>query len=65
LRTNKSFWGDNFEEFMALELYDGGLNGVSGKFFEDEVFKIEKAELEMFEKEFPYKEKHVADTQLK
>lgn len=58
-------WGDNFEEFMALELYDGGLNGVSGKFYEDEVFKIEKVELEVFEKEFPYKEKHVTDTQLK
>jgi predicted N-acetyltransferase YhbS len=57
--------GENFEEFMALELYDGGLKGISGKFYEDEVFKIEKDELEIFEKDFPHKEKLVTDTQLK
>jgi predicted N-acetyltransferase YhbS len=57
--------GENFEEFMALELNDGNLNGISGKFFEDEVFKIEKDELEIFEKEFPHKDKRVTDTQLK
>ena len=58
-------WGENFEEFMALELYDAGLNGISGKYYEDEVFRIEKGELEIFEKDFPYKEKRVTDTQLK
>jgi len=58
-------WGDNFDAFMALELYDGSLRGISGKFYEDEVFKIENEELEDFEKQFPYKEKHVTDTQLK
>jgi predicted N-acetyltransferase YhbS len=58
-------WGENFEEFMALELDDGGLNSISGKFYEDEVFKVEKDELDIFEKEFPYKEKRVTDTQLK
>ncbi|OGR30572.1 MAG: GNAT family N-acetyltransferase [Desulfobacca sp. RBG_16_60_12] len=58
-------WGENFEEFMALELYDSGLNGISGKFCEDEVFKIDQDELEIFEKEFPHKEKRVTDTQLK
>jgi predicted N-acetyltransferase YhbS len=57
--------GENFEEFMALELYDGALNGISGKFYEDEVFKINQDELEIFEKEFPHKEKRVTDTQLK
>ncbi|MCK9377339.1 MAG: N-acetyltransferase [Syntrophobacterales bacterium] len=57
--------GDNFEEFMALELLDGGLNGISGKFYADEVFEIEEDELEIFEKEFPRKEKLVTDTQLK
>ncbi|AKB75131.1 acetyltransferase [Methanosarcina lacustris Z-7289] len=50
---------------MALELYDGSLRGISGKFNEDEVFKIENEELEDFEKQFPYKKKHVTDTQLK
>lgn len=57
--------GENFEEFMALELYDGGLNGISGKCYEDAVFETEKDELEIFEKQFPYKKKHVTDTQLK
>ncbi|WMW22930.1 hypothetical protein RE476_03650 [Methanolobus mangrovi] len=37
---------------------------ISGKFYEDEVFNIENDELEEFEKQFPYKEKHVKDTQL-
>lgn len=58
-------WDENFEAFMALELYDGGLSGISGKFYEDDAYKIEKEELEIFEKEFPYKEKCVTDTQLK
>jgi predicted N-acetyltransferase YhbS len=58
-------WGDNFEAFMALELYYGSLSGISGKFYEDGTFKIDKEELEIFEKEFPYKEKRVTDTQLK
>jgi hypothetical protein len=57
--------GDDFDAFMALELYDGSLRGISGKFNEDEVFKIENEELEDFEKQFSYKEKHVTDTQLK
>ena len=58
-------WGDNLDAFMALELYEDSLRGISGKFFEDEVFKIDNDELEYFEKQFPYKEKHVTDTQLK
>ena len=58
-------WGDNFEEFMALELYEGSLQGISGKFYEDEVFNIDPDELEIFEKEFLPKAKRVTDTQLK
>lgn len=50
-------WGDNFEDFMALELYEGSLKGVSGKFYEDSAFEINKEELEIFEKQFPHKEK--------
>jgi predicted N-acetyltransferase YhbS len=57
--------GENFEAFMALELYDGSLNGISGKYYEDKVFEIGKDELEIFDKEFPYKEKRVTATQLK
>lgn len=51
-------WGDNFEDFMVLELYEGSLEGISGKFYEDSVFEINKDELIIFEKQFPYKEKY-------
>ncbi len=57
--------GDNFDAFMALELYDGALQGIAGKFYADRVFEIDNQELEAFDKHFPYKEKHVTDTQLK
>ncbi len=57
--------GENFDAFMALELFDGALDGITGKFFEDRVFEIKDDELEAFEREFPYKEKHVTETQLK
>ncbi|MFA9381667.1 MAG: GNAT family N-acetyltransferase [Acetanaerobacterium sp.] len=57
--------GSNFEEFMAMELYAGALQGIAGRFYEDAVFHVDKKELEVFEKKFPYKEKHVTDTQLK
>lgn len=56
--------GENFDAFMALELYEGALQGVSGRFFEDPVFHTEPEELEEFEKKFPFREKHVTDTQL-
>jgi predicted N-acetyltransferase YhbS len=52
------------DALMALELYSGALKNINGKFFEGEVYKIDKKELEVFEKKFPYKEKLVLDTQL-
>lgn len=57
--------GENFDAFMALELFNGALNGITGKYYEDKVFEIEDDELEAFEKGFPYKEKHITDTQFK
>jgi predicted N-acetyltransferase YhbS len=57
--------GANFEPFMGLELHKGSLNGKSGKLFISPVFCVSEDELEAFEKSFPYKEKHVTDTQLK
>ncbi|TCL58819.1 hypothetical protein EDC14_104033 [Hydrogenispora ethanolica] len=57
--------GENFEAFMALELYEGALEGIAGKFHEDPVFQVDPVELAAFEAKFPYKEKHVTDTQLK
>jgi hypothetical protein len=49
---------------MALELYADSLKGIEGSCYMDPVFKIDEKELEEFEKEFPYKEKHVYDSQL-
>jgi len=49
---------------MVLELYPDSLKNISGKFFEGEAYKVDKKELEIFEKNFPYKEKLVLDTQI-
>jgi hypothetical protein len=49
---------------MVLELFPTALENINGKFFEGEVYKIDKGELETFEKGFPYKEKLVLDTQI-
>jgi predicted N-acetyltransferase YhbS len=57
--------GENFDAFMVLELYEDALRGISGRFHEDSVFHIDKDELEAFEKKFPYKEKHITDTQFR
>ncbi|TCO69258.1 GNAT family N-acetyltransferase [Marinisporobacter balticus] len=56
--------GANFEAFMVLELYEGSLKGISGKYYEDSVFEIDNEELNIFDKQFPYKEKRITDTQF-
>jgi predicted N-acetyltransferase YhbS len=55
----------NFEPFMALKLQNKGLTNVNGRFFEADEFETDPDELTEFEKQFPYKEKLVTDTQLK
>jgi hypothetical protein len=56
--------GNYNDALMALELYPGALKNINGKFFEGEAYKIDKKELEIFEKNFSYKEKLVLDTQI-
>ena len=56
--------GQNFEPFMALELQVHGLTHISGRFMEDGAFEVQPEDIEAFEKNFPYKEKKVTDTQL-
>ena len=58
-------WGENFEEFMALELYEDSLKDISGKLHFSQAFEITEEEIKEFEKRFPYKEKLLTDTQLK
>jgi predicted N-acetyltransferase YhbS len=55
----------NFNDaLMVLELYSKALENINGKFFEGEVYNINKKELETFENNFPYKEKLVLETQI-
>ncbi len=56
--------GDNFDAFMVLDLSDNGLTNISGRFFEDSAFQIDKKDLDEYEKRFPYKEKHKKEGQL-
>ncbi|MDA1477333.1 GNAT family N-acetyltransferase [Bacillus changyiensis] len=44
--------GTNLEEFMVLELYEGSLTGIHGKFYADSVFSVDQEELANFEKQF-------------
>jgi predicted N-acetyltransferase YhbS len=60
----KTSSGENFDAFMVLELFAGALQGITGKYYEYQVFEVNDEELEAFEQEFPYKEKHITDTQL-
>jgi predicted N-acetyltransferase YhbS len=56
--------GNYNDALMVLELFPGALENINGKFFEGEIYKINKEELETFEKGFPHKEKLVLDTQI-
>jgi len=57
--------GQNFGPFMVLKKKKKGLANIHGRFFEDKAFEIQPNELAIFEKQFPYKEKLVTDTQFK
>jgi len=48
--------GVTFDSLMALELVDGGLDGVHGEFHEDPAFHINPAEADVFDATFPAKE---------
>jgi len=56
--------GNYNDALMVLELRPKSLENINGKFFEGEAYKVDKQELETFEKNFPYKEKLVLDTQI-
>ena len=56
--------GEYNDALMALELYPKALENITGKFYEGDIYKVDKNELEVFEKKFPPKEKLVLDTQI-
>jgi predicted N-acetyltransferase YhbS len=57
--------GQNLEPFMVLDLTGKGLTDIKGKFFEDAAFQSNPEDLEKFEQQFPPKEKHVLEGQLR
>lgn len=61
--------GSNFDAFMGYELQKGALNGVTGRFYEADVFECDihddnylKA-VDEFDKSFPYMEKKILPNQ--
>lgn len=52
--------GENFAAFMAMELKEGALKNISGRFFEDAVFHVTDEETERFDRRFPFREKRAA-----
>jgi len=53
--------GNNFDPFMVLPLYEGALDGISGRYFYDPVYdNLPQEEVLEFEKKFPPKEMHTA-----
>lgn len=48
--------GGSWDALMALELYDGALDGIAGRFIEDEVYEVDPEEMAEFEKGFPGRE---------
>ncbi len=64
-RASKEFGITNREgkypaALLALELYHGALKGLEGVYDEGDIYSLNKAELEEFEKGFPPKEKKSA-----
>ncbi len=56
--------GDNFAQFMALELNPGSLGGMAGRYQDDPVFDFKADDVDLFDRSFPPKTKHVTATQL-
>ena len=48
--------GGSWDALMAMELYKGALDGITGRYIEDEVYEVDPEEMAEFEKGFPYKE---------
>lgn len=55
--------GQFYKGIMALPLYEGALDDISGALFFSEVFETDGEELEVFDKSFPAKEKKVQESQ--
>lgn len=56
--------GNFYKGIMALPLYEGALDGISGNVYFSEVMEPNETMLEEFDKGFSYKEKKVQESQL-
>lgn len=48
--------GRNFDALMALPLYEGALDGISGAFHVDPIFEVDEEQAAAFNRTFPHKE---------
>ncbi len=48
--------GQNFDALMAMELWDGALNGISGAFHEDSAFNMDEKAVDAYNRKFTHKE---------
>jgi predicted N-acetyltransferase YhbS len=52
--------GNSYDPFMALPLYEGALDGISGKYYIDPVYEnLPQEDVDAFDKKFPPKEIHI------
>lgn len=56
-------WGRYMAANMALPLYEGALNGITGIYRDSPVYESDAEGLKEFERTFPYKEKCVTESQ--
>jgi hypothetical protein len=56
--------GSYNDALQVFELYPKALENINGKYYEGEVFNINKTELEEYEKGFAPKEKLILNTQI-
>ena len=54
VRTSDNMYA---EPLQVCELYENSLSGITGRYFEDEVYEVDPAAAEEFDKTFPLKEK--------
>lgn len=50
-------WNTYATPLLACELVDGALNGCSGRFYEDDIYNMDKDKADAFDMNFPPKEK--------
>jgi len=56
--------GKFYKGLLALPLYEGALDNISGYVVFSEVLDATEEEIEAFDKSFPYKEKKIQDSQI-